>query len=389
MKVAVIHNQPLGTREAGVAFVTGAATGYALSGAETTLLAPGPVKNAKAELARLAVPDPTPFALPSLPPIRLEWGLFRPSWSGPFRKAVLGKLAAGGFDVAVVRDLKLADLLLRYDLPLKLVYEMHNLYSLGQDDARADGLFPADKLDMHRRREAMEKRVLEKVDGVIVLTEGLKKLLEPHYNLAGRIGVGGSALHPTKPPAKPARCVEIAYLGSLDPHKGVGSIVAALAELPEETRLLLVGHGRHHEALLKLAVYYGVAERLTLAGWYAPADLPERLAECFAAVVPLEDLFYNRYVTSPMKLFDYARAGVVPVIPDLPVFEELFAESGGGVIVETGTAANYAAALRKLFEDSDYRAEKEHQLRAFAARYTWQRRGEGLLRFFTRLTAGA
>jgi len=385
LKVALIHNQPPGSREAGVAFVTGAATGYAQAGAETVLLTPGRAKTPTDALAALAVPTPPPFAMPELPAISIGLGPFRPSWSEPFRRAVRRELDVGGYDIAIVRDLKLADHLLRYKPSVTLVYELHNLYTLGQDDPTANRLFPAKKLELHRRRETMERRVLEAVDGVIVLTAGLGELLEPHYDLAGRIGVGGSALHPFKPEPKPAKCTDIAYIGSLDPHKGVGLIVAALAKLPSDVRLLLIGHGRKHEALLRLAAEHGVSDRLKLAGWSPPAELPEKLAECFAAVVPLEDTFYNRYVTSPMKLFDYARAGVVPVIPHLPVFRELFTETGGGVFVQTGTPANYATALRRLLEDAKFRRDKERQLQAFADRFTWRRRGENLLRFFARL----
>jgi glycosyltransferase involved in cell wall biosynthesis len=386
VKIAVIHNQPPGAHEAGVAFVTGAATGYAQAGADVTLLAPPVRGDLRQTLDDLAVPHPTPFAVRELPAIQRRWGPFRPSWSGPFRRAVLHELTEGGYDVAIIRDLKLADFLLEYALPCKLVYEMHNLYTLGQDDPGAAELFPAKKLRMHQGRQDIERRVLWEVDGVIALTAGLKKLLEPHYDLAGRVGVGGSALHPNKPEAKPAKCIDIAYIGSLDPHKGVGAVISALPELPRETRLLLIGHGRHHEALLKLAVHYGVADRLVLAGWNTPAALPKRLHECFAAVVPLADIFYNRYVTSPMKVFDYARAGVPPVVPYLPVFEELFGQTGGAVFVEAGNPAKYAVALRRLFEDTAYRIEKETQLRGFAAWWTWQRRGEGLLPFFADLT---
>lgn len=386
MKVAVVHNQPLGTHEAGVAFVAGAATGYAQAGADVAwLLSQGEV-DSDAALATLGVPLPRPFALRPMPAIQRRYGPFRPSWAGPFRRAVLAEVQRGGYDVVVVRELKLAAMLAAAGIGPKLVFELHNLYNVNEDDGDAARVFPEKKLKMHQGRAALEREVLAAVDGVIVLTAGLAPLLEPHFGLAGRVGVGGSALHPCPALPKDAARRDIAYIGSLDPHKGVGAVVAALAELPDEIRLLLIGHGRHHEALLRLAVQAGVADRLLLTGWSSPAELLARLAGCFAAAVPLEDCFYNRFVTSPMKLFDYARAGVVPVVPKLPVFVELFAATGGAVFVEGDAPRDYAAALRALHADAGMRQENERRLEGFAAAHTWRHRGEGLLPFFEGLS---
>lgn len=385
MKVAVVHNQVIGTREAGIAFVTGAAVGYAQAGADVALLAPGDGRDPTNALRRLDVPMPQPFQIKPMPLSKWRVGPLRPSWSRPFHHAVLREINAGGYDVAVVRDLKLADFLVRARPRAKLVYEMHNVYSLGDEDLQADALFPAKKLRMHRARRLREQRVLARADGVIVLTAGLRAILEEKTDLGGRIGVGPSALHPASLPPRDMHRTDIAYIGSLDVHKGVGLLVRALRDLPEDVHLMIMGHGRHYEPLEALAKKLDVRYRLAPVGWLNPAELPRRLTTCFAAAVPLEDCFYNRYVTSPMKLFDYARSNVVPVVPRLPVFEELFYAAGGAVFVEPGDAAGYATALRELYENHPWRGEKEIRLAAFAQQHTWFKRGERLLPFFETL----
>jgi len=385
LKVAVVHNQVIGTREAGIAFVTGAAVGYAQAGAEVAVLTPGDGREPTNALRRLDVPMPAPFQIRQMPLTKWRVGPFRPSWSRLFHRAVLREIDAGKYDVAVVRDLKLADFLVRARPRAKIVYELHNIYSIGEDDTQAAALFPAKKLKMHRARQLREQRILARVDGVIALTGGLAAILEEKTDLGGRIGVGPSALHPAALPPRNMHRTDIAYIGSLDVHKGVGLLVRALRELPEDVHLMIMGHGRHYEPLEALAKKLDVRYRLAPVGWLNPAELPRRLATCFAAAVPLEDCFYNRYVTSPMKLFDYARSNVVPVVPRLPVFDELFYATGGAVFVEPGDAAGYAAALRELYENHPWRGEKEIRLASFAQQNTWQKRGARLLPFFESL----
>ncbi len=385
MKVALVHTQALGTREAGIAFVTGAATGLAQAGAETALLVPHGEADPHAALRELGVPMPPPFALPRLPAVRLHLGPFHPSWGERFRKAVARTVREGRFDAVIVRDLKLAQALGGRKRAAKVILEMHSVYTLGQDDDEAQRLFPAKKLEAHRALVATEAEVLMAADGVIALTDGLAALLRPLFGLEDRVIAAGSALHPGAPPQKQPHPTDIAYIGSLDPHKGVGLIVEALPHLPPEVRLRIVGHGRHLEALSEQAARLGVADRLVEAGWFTPAELPAALAGCFAAAVPLEDCFYNRFVTSPMKAFDYARAGVVPVVPRLPVFGELFGAGEGAVFVTPGDPAAYREALLRLYQDAAFRAQKENELAAFAARHTWRARGEKLLPWLSAL----
>jgi len=386
LRLALIHTQPLFAHEAGVAFTSEAADGLGRAGADVTLLVPRGSGDVFERLRHLGVPAPPAFRLQYLPPSEYRLGPLHGTWSARFRRRAIKAVRAGNFDAVIVRDLRLAHALAFAKTKAKIVYELHNVYTLGQDDPQAMKLFPPKKLKMHESRVALEAETLMAVDGAIALTAGLRDMLTPLFGLDGRVAAAGSALHPLDAPTKNERPTDIAYIGSLHPHKGVGVIVEALTMLPPEVRLRLIGHGRHHEPLAQVAAQMGVGERLVLDGWREPAELPAALANCFAAAVPLEDCFYNCYVTSPMKLFDYARAGVVPVVPRLPVFTELFPDARGAVLVHEPSAASFAAALQRLYEDAHYRIGKENELAAFAATHTWAERGKSLLPFFAALT---
>jgi glycogen synthase len=79
------------------------------------------------------------------------------------------------------------------------------------------------------------------------------------------------------------------YVGRLDPRKGVDTAVEALAQLPAEASLTLVGgwDEREEGRLSGLAAELGVADRLHLAGQRTRAEVHAAYADADAVVFPV------------------------------------------------------------------------------------------------------
>lgn len=131
MRIAVVHTQPLSTREAGVAFVAGAATGLAQAGADVSLLVPRDRGDSREALRKLGAPEPPPFQMPRLPAAGWTIGPFHPTWTERFRRAVVRLVRDEHFDAVIARDLKLAQALCTRGRAAKVIYELHNVYTLG------------------------------------------------------------------------------------------------------------------------------------------------------------------------------------------------------------------------------------------------------------------
>jgi len=158
-------------------------------------------------------------------------------------------------------------------------------------------------------------------------------------------------------------------VGRIDPRKGVGTAIEALAELPEAT-LTVAGTGP--AALLAelraLAEQLGVAERVTFAGAVARADLPALYERHDAVVfpvvweepwglVPLEAMALGRPVTAS------GRGGS----------GEYLRDGENCLLHDPGDAASLAATVRRLAEDEALRGRLLTGGLETARRYTESR----------------
>ncbi|MCA0319490.1 MAG: glycosyltransferase [Proteobacteria bacterium] len=100
-------------------------------------------------------------------------------------------------------------------------------------------------------------------------------------------------------------------------------------------------------------------------------DLPAYLTHCDAGLIPFDRAGYAALVdtVNPLKLYDYAAAGLPVVATPWPELERI----GGPVTLAEGAPA-FAAALRAVVAAAAPAAARE-----FARNASWQRRVDGLL----------
>jgi glycosyltransferase involved in cell wall biosynthesis len=82
----------------------------------------------------------------------------------------------------------------------------------------------------------------------------------------------------------------------------------------------------------------------------------------------------------PMKLLDYAAAGIAFVAPDLPPVREAIGAAPPGVLFPAGDVAALAGALERLIADPPRRVELGRQLAAaMLPGASWHDRARALL----------
>jgi glycosyltransferase involved in cell wall biosynthesis len=168
----------------------------------------------------------------------------------------------------------------------------------------------------------------------------------------------------------------LGFVGSFQPWHQVDLLVEAMARLVHTPppRLLLAGDGPGLGPTLATARHLGLADRVVALGALPPAEVPLVLAACDVGVLPGT----NEY-GQPMKLLEYAAAGLATVAPDLPPVRELLADGLDGLLFTPGDADDLARALECLLESNALRQRLGSAARCrIAASANWSERGREL-----------
>jgi glycosyltransferase involved in cell wall biosynthesis len=148
--------------------------------------------------------------------------------------------------------------------------------------------------------------------------------------------------------------VVLGFVGSFQPWHRVDLLIGAASALAPSMpiHLLLIGDGFAREAAVAEASRLEISERITFTGHVIPSRLPRMLAACDVGVLPGS----NDY-GQPMKLMEYAAAGIPAVAPDLPPVREVVRHGETGLLFSPGDSTALADILTGLVEDSTLRTQ--------------------------------
>lgn len=168
-------------------------------------------------------------------------------------------------------------------------------------------------------------------------------------------------------------------VGRLVPGKGFARAAAALAELPPDVALVLVGDGPERAAIAAAA-----PERVHLLGSLPPDRVAEACRACDLMVLPSEREGWPNVVTealaSGLRVVATAVGGI-PEILQQPAVDDVTL----GALVPPGDDAALAAAIRRVLAAPADPA----RVRAFAERYGWDEPVAFLVERFRALLAAA
>jgi glycosyltransferase involved in cell wall biosynthesis len=239
----------------------------------------------------------------------------------------------------------------------------------------------------------LEERGLAAADEVVTVSEPLAEILRTRHGLRVPVTVVTNAPVVEPLPAGqpglrevvgvPAPVPLLVYSGGVAPQRGLDTAVEALPALPGVHLALVSGRNRHVEALLRRAGDLGVADRVHVTPYVAPALVSAFVEGATAGLVTSLHL-PNHEISLPTKYYEYALAGLPVVVSDIAEVARRTRDLGNGEVYPAGDAAAFAQAARAVLAGHDrYRAGYTPALRAS---FQWAEQVPGLLEVYRRLT---
>ncbi len=252
-------------------------------------------------------------------------------------------------------------------------YQPHNFY------ADLSGRHDVNRTNARKYRW-LERRYIPAINGVLCLQPSQSALFArsfpDQYIVASPPGV--LKLFPRREP--PARLRQIVYVGSLQLKKGMETLLQALVRLDSDFHLSLVGGRNDREIgpVRERISGLGLQSRTEITGWLPYGEVADKLGQAAIGILPLEDTFYNRYLTAPNKLFDYLSRGIPVVASDLPAVRDFLTEAEG-VFVPPGDPDRLARAVSLICSDRTAYRERSQCCLKKAGESLWKIRAGEML----------
>jgi glycosyltransferase involved in cell wall biosynthesis len=197
---------------------------------------------------------------------------------------------------------------------------------------------------------ALHRRALSRAAVLLVSTPDAVSVIPRAFRskvLVLPFGIDGTKIGPSAdPPPEP----RIAFVGRLDPAKGVLKLVEAFTRVKEEVpdaTLVVAGEGPERGPLESRSARLGLGDAVKLLGLVPHDRIPEVLRSSAIVCLPSDGEPYGMAVLEAMA------AGRAIVTPDSGGPRFLLAHDGGDQLVARGDADSLARALVRLLADRE------------------------------------
>jgi glycosyltransferase involved in cell wall biosynthesis len=157
----------------------------------------------------------------------------------------------------------------------------------------------------------------------------------------------------------------ILYVGTLDPGRGVGVLIRAMATIMHETDAQLVLAGsmapQFQQFLEQWIHELGVTDRVELLGAVDHDQLPTLYSSATVCVVPAAaDLSPSSTAVYPTKLLEYMACRTAIVAPRRETVAQVVDNNREALLFEPGDPVDLGRKLLRLLEDADLRQTLAH-----------------------------
>ena len=242
----------------------------------------------------------------------------------------------------------------------------------------------------------IERRVFEKADAIIVVSEFLKDRIARDRIDTAKVHVCPNAtdvrmFHPlvdsrgAKQRFHLGNRITIGFTGSLLPWHNLELLFEAVREIIDEGEydlsLLLVGEGPFRQDLEDSVAGKNLREHVVFAGAVDYSEVAELIGAMDICVIPHSNLF-----RSPIKLFEYMAMGKPVIAPDTRPIAQVIRHGENGFLFKVGDKDSLKRALVYLLQNKQKRTELgETARKTVCEAHTWGHNAREIVSIYERI----
>lgn len=243
-----------------------------------------------------------------------------------------------------------------------------------------------------RRLLSFQFRALQRISGIFAISKGLETsfinagteresiFYAPDGVDIAMFSKGISSSDARKQLGWPLEGKIILYCGHLYPWKGVYTLVDAARYLKQDCQLVLVGGTKEHQDRLSGYIKDKGLERVELAGYVKPSEIPRYLSAADVCVLPHSALdIQTRSYSSPLKMFEYMACSRPIVASDIPSISEVLTNGKDAVLVRPDDSHALAEGIGLVLDDEKLSRSLCRNALAEIKNFSWSQRAESML----------
>jgi glycosyltransferase involved in cell wall biosynthesis len=215
---------------------------------------------------------------------------------------------------------------------------------------------------------------------------GLASIFEKMYGIHFEVVRNVPFLQGTIPVDSEGRTTPkiVLYQGALNAGRGIEAMLSAMREL-EDVELWLAGEGDLSEQLRKMAVNYGLSEKVRFLGYVLPSELPALTRRAWIGLNLLENKGLSYYYSLANKFFDCIQSGIPVLTMNFPEYRALQAQYETAVLLDEANPTEISFAINDLKKHPERYATLKQNCRQAALVWNWEQEKTTLLKSWAKV----